>query len=1370
MVIPSLIATSLVSLVLLGVYIYFYLEEREEYIRQWTLGWGIYFLRMVIEYLMLSFQGNFFLIMLHQLTTLLSGLFLLRGTYIYLGKPFHNFWSHITWLGIILILIGNIAGLGKFLVNLSTMFLAGSMYIWTGGALYGLNQLKGKSKTVIAWSLILLGIHHWDFPFLYSVPWFTQWGYLIGTVLKLFIAIGLLLLIYEKNKDTLIEKEKRFRLLAENARDVIYRYRFTPTPGLEYVSPATINITGYTPEEYYRDPQLVFKIIHPEDKHLLEMILKNQKNLSPLVLRWIRKDGSVIWIEQHHVPVYDENGRLVAYEGIAREITQRKLSEEFLRNALEDSRRRQERILEQLSDKTELPLLNQDFKDTAKEVFDSCKKILGASCGYIALPNAAQTDNEIIYLDTGGIACGVSPSIPMPLRGMRERSFNFGKAVYDNDFAKSNWAGFLPQGHIPIENAMFIPLIIREKVIGLLGLANKPGGFNEHDASIAMSFGKEVAVDLYNSHLLAKLKDSEERFRSVAQSATDAIVSVNQEANIVFWNRAAEDIFGYKKEEVEGKSLDIILPAQCPVKEQQILENFLENDPIFNLKTIEMLGLNKEGKQIPLEFSLSNWQQGDRLYLTVIIRDITDRKQAEQSLKRYQHLFKNANDCILVLNYDDGKIIDANPIALTTYGYTYREILTKSIFDLRLEQKDIVIEQLKKANKDGLVFETVHWRKDGSAFPVEVSSQGVIIDGKTVLFSIIRDISERKQAEEFYKRYQTLFENARDKIIFARVPDGHILEVNQAALRNYGYTKEEMLSMTLHQLRAGEQRAAVDKTIEKADQEGINFETLHSRKDGTTFPVEINSKGVNIGDQRVLVAILRDITERKNAEEALAREKERLAVTLRSIGEGVITTDIEGKVVLLNKVAEKLTGWLQEEVTGRPLGQVYQVIDEKTRLPLPDTIDKVLIKNGFRNPKGHILVSRDGTERIITDCGTPIYNQNSVVIGIVLVFRDITEERKTKEELLKANKLESLSILAGGIAHDFNNFLTTIVGNLSLLKTYNRANSEITQIINEFEQVTWRAKGLTQQLLTFAKGGAPIKKSASLREIIKDTADFALRGSKISCVYTIAGDLWPVEVDEGQISQVINNIVINAIQAMPKGGTIGIKCENIEAFSKPPALPEPRQYIKVSIQDQGQGIPKEHYGKLFDPYFTTKLEGTGLGLATSYSIINMHNGLIEVTSEVGKGTTFTFYLPAFIGQIDNKHEVEDYFVDQGKILIMDDDALILSVARKILKYLGYQADFASHGAEAIEKYNIAKENGSSYDAVIMDLTIPGAMGGLETMKQLIRIDPNIKAIVSSGYSTDPVMAEYKKYGFKAVVSKPYKIEDMGKALNKTLSE
>ncbi len=372
------------------------------------------------------------------------------------------------------------------------------------------------------------------------------------------------------------------------------------------------------------------------------------------------------------------------------------------------------------------------------------------------------------------------------------------------------------------------------------------------------------------------------------------------------------------------------------------------------------------------------------------------------------------------------------------------------------------------------------------------------------------------------------------------------------------------------------------------------------------------------------------ITQVQNSAEALETEKNQLAVTLHSIGDGVITTDIEGKIVLVNKVAEKLTGWNQYEASGQRFDNIFRIIDEYNRKHYENPVTTVLaIGTTVTLYDGIILLSRDSSEYLINASVAPILDSNNNILGTVLVFQDVTAERKMEEELIKAEKLESLGLLAGGIAHDFNNLLTGILGNISIARTYIDKESKASSRLTAAENACMRTQGLTRQLITFARGGAPIKQKVSMNELLRETVHFVLSGTNVKCDFSLADDLSPVEVDKGQMSQVISNLVINAVQAMSERGKVNISSENTRFTDSDQTAPVPEGlYIKIMVSDHGCGIPQTQISQIFDPYFTTKKGGSGLGLTSTYSIIKKHGGVITVDSQAGKGTTFTFFLKA----------------------------------------------------------------------------------------------------------------------------------------------
>jgi two-component system cell cycle sensor histidine kinase/response regulator CckA len=510
----------------------------------------------------------------------------------------------------------------------------------------------------------------------------------------------------------------------------------------------------------------------------------------------------------------------------------------------------------------------------------------------------------------------------------------------------------------------------------------------------------------------------------------------------------------------------------------------------------------------------------------------------------------------------------------------------------------------------------------------------------------------------------------------------------------------------------------------------------------------------------------------KHKTEKKVQETEQwLSTVLNSIGDGVIATDIQGTITFMNPVAEQLTGYTHTEAVGTPLHKVFCIMNEKTRIPCENPVEIILETGGVMGLANNtVLIAKDGSERLIADSGTPIQN-NHQVLGTVIIFRDVTEKRKMEEDLiqLKTEKIESVSVLAGGIAHDFNNILTAILGNITLARLHSAPETEVYKTLIEAEKASLRAKNLTQQLLLFSKEGSPVKQTTSVPELVKCTAEFALSGSNAQCIFHMPYGVWPVEADAGQISQVISNLIINAEQAMPKGGTITIKTENI-TVTPHDGIPLPEgNYVKIAVLDEGIGIPQEHISRIYDPYFTTKQKGSGLGLATSYSIVKNHGGFITVESELGMGTIFYIYLPASDREIPTEEKSHHIVRScKGKVLLMDDEESVLEPTKETLAYLGYEVVKAIDGVEAVELYRNAHQQKEPFDVVIVDLTVRGRMGGTETIEKLLEIDPHVTAIVSSGYCNHPVLENFAEHGFKGVITKPYTIDELSETLHTIL--
>ncbi len=512
-----------------------------------------------------------------------------------------------------------------------------------------------------------------------------------------------------------------------------------------------------------------------------------------------------------------------------------------------------------------------------------------------------------------------------------------------------------------------------------------------------------------------------------------------------------------------------------------------------------------------------------------------------------------------------------------------------------------------------------------------------------------------------------------------------------------------------------------------------------------------------------------EIVEHRQSEETTEQLLKVNELILSTAGEGIYGLDLNGNTTFVNPVAAKMIGWNPEELIG--LNQ-HKVLHHSREDGSPYPPEECPIYAVFNDGKARRIINevfwrKDGSCFPVEYISTPMRNKKGEIDGAVVVFRDITEREKAEEEKRKTQKLESIGVLAGGIAHDFNNLLTAIMNNLYLMKMHINPEEKVYERIIATERASARAQELTQQLLTFAKGGAPIKRLIDIRELVSESISIALRGSNVRCENLVPYDIWHIEADAGQMNQAINNILINADQSMPEGGTITINCENVIIGVENNLTLKEGNYIKISIEDQGTGISDEHLSRIFDPYFTTKQKGSGLGLSTTYSIIKRHDGNITVESELGVGTVFNIYLPASIEKVEIKKPAQDEpLAGTGKVLIMDDEEFVRDSLGDMLISIGYVVDFACDGKEAIDIYQNAMASDHPFDAVIMDLTIPGGMGGKEAIRELIKIDPNVKAIVSSGYSFDPIMSNYTDYGFSAVLTKPYRdIRELNRILN-----
>jgi PAS domain S-box-containing protein len=510
--------------------------------------------------------------------------------------------------------------------------------------------------------------------------------------------------------------------------------------------------------------------------------------------------------------------------------------------------------------------------------------------------------------------------------------------------------------------------------------------------------------------------------------------------------------------------------------------------------------------------------------------------------------------------------------------------------------------------------------------------------------------------------------------------------------------------------------------------------------------------------------LVQEIAARR-ASEASLRESEEKFRSLAEKSPNMVFINQGGRVVFASEACESVLGYSREELCAPGFDFRCLIAPDSLRV-----VGQMFARHAAGEevtPYEYGLLTKDGrrldainASRLIAFGGKP------AILGVVT---DITQQRRAEEELAKVARLDSIGLLAGGIAHDFNNILTAVLGCLGLAQATARPNPGLEDVLRDAERATLRARDLTRQLLTFSKGGAPVKETASVAELVRESATFAARGTRVRLTFTLPEDLWSADLDVGQMSQVIGNLVLNSIQAMPEGGVIDIACANVRLGPGEVVPLEEGRYVAISVRDQGGGITPEHLGRIFDPYFTTKTGGSGLGLTTAYSIVTRHGGALQAVSAVGEGSTFRVYVPASDGKPEAREEgTVELTGAQGRVLVMDDNDMVREVAVALLETLGYQAEGARDGRAAINRYVAEKKSSAPFDLVIMDLTVRDGMGGVEAVSELKRIDPDVRAIVSSGYSNDPALSSPESYGFCGRLAKPFKIEEIASAVAEAL--
>ncbi len=877
------------------------------------------------------------------------------------------------------------------------------------------------------------------------------------------------------------------------------------------------------------------------------------------------------------------------------------------------------------------------------------------------------------------------------------------------------------------------------------------------------------------------LRESEKKFRTLFESANDGLFILDMKGNIVDFNHIANVRLGYTREEMLHMNISQFNePSFAPM-----ISDRIKHLKKYGQLVAELAHVRKDGTSMPVEINARVLNLDGKEVIFSMVRDITERKRAEQALRESEERFRLIHDqSPLGIGFLDvnGYVVECNEAVTKIIGTSKEKLIGWSMKD-SLTNASMTSALAKAYSGSTGVFEGDYTAvSSGKKIVVrEIFSPLLKEDGtlRGILF-MIDDITGRKLTEDLLRASQSMYkaivENQAEFVV-RYVRGGILTFVNDTLCHYLNLQRSDLIGKSYYPFIHKEDRTASIRQVEELSVKKP-LTVIESRivlSDGSIAWHKWTHNALFDKDDNIIEyqATGRDITDSRSMEEALRQSVHFIRNILDSVDEGFIVVDRNYQVITANRAYCNQVGLPVSEVVGK----LYSRESEMLGIPSCEEDDECAVRRVFETGRPYAAYrqynDRDGNMVYIETKAFPLKDASGVVTSVVESISNITEKHELENERLKTQKLEAIGTLAGGIAHDFNNLLQGVFGYISLAKMTADRKEKSIAALEQAEKALHMSVKLTNQLLTFSKGGKPVKRLFDLLSVTENAAKFALSGSRSDYHIVADRELWQVEADDGQIGQVIQNIVLNADQAMPEGGRVEITAKNIQTTDKDvPQSLQKGNYLQIAIRDSGIGISPQYIAKIFDPYFTTKERGSGLGLATSYSIIRNHGGLIDVKSELTKGSTFTIYLPA-VAEKDKatvpKLTPTVVRVRPCKVLLMDDEQVIRDVGGEIIRELGHEVEFAVHGEDAVKKYREALESGKPFDMVILDLTIRGGMGGAETLQKLVKIDPGVKAVVSSGYYDDELLSKHQEQGFKTFLKKPYNVEDLKRIIDRLLN-
>ncbi|MBO8152593.1 MAG: PAS domain S-box protein [Candidatus Marinimicrobia bacterium] len=1125
---------------------------------------------------------------------------------------------------------------------------------------------------------------------------------------------------------------KRFKEFSRNSRDVFYIYQITPERKVAYVSEAVSRLTGYKPEELYENHDLLFERIHPDYRNYIgEKVFDRDFLKKPFVACWKKKNGEYIWIEHFGTPVCDEKENVCMIYGVARDVTERFHYEKKIRREAEKAKA----FFEAAGSMVVVLDSNGKIADINEEGLElveySREELVGKDWFEVMLPKEIKEEVKNVFDMTTKLSVVKTYINPVLSKSGVRRDILWKNSVITNEKGK-------------------------------------------------VEFVVCAGIDITGLRLV------ERRFKEMVDLLPAVVFEADKEGKITFVNKTSERMYGFNKDDLKRGMVvfDVIADGDVE-KAREALKKIISGE---NIQDAEYMMKRKDGTVFPAVVYSNRMLRDDEVIgIRGVVVDVSRIKEYERELRKthdvYRRAIMNIEGVPYVFSYSDKKYkfigenyknilgIDLKEMTLEKY---HDRILERIVTDETLPQDAI---QLARYFEEGKVdrykvdFKIIddngeeRWLHD-SSIPIKDPETGKVVESLGILVDVTdRRRIERKLAESEARLRSIL--NAIVDLVFVFDEEGRYAFVH-AYDRELLIYRGDLLGKKFVDVLPPEVAKRLERAIEnnkKGEVDSFNY-FLNLPIGMRWFSAKVSPIFVR-SEYMGSVAIVRDVTDVHEMVEEIKRSEENFRNLISNSHDGICVWQ-DGKIVHINSAVERILGYSSEEICSPEMD--YRKIFPREELEKISNVLRKMKSGEIDLPVNIEMKAFSKSNKLLTlNVTASLFNWNGRP-AYLIVMRDLTEYYELQKERMKAERLESIGILAGGIAHDFNNILSAILGNITLAKFSLSQGRDISEFLSKAEAAVNKASALTKQLLIFSKGGAPVLKPEVVDDLIRETVNFTLVGSNVNVVFDIPNGLPSVNVDADQISQVIMNITVNAKEAMPSGGNFYVSAEEVEIGEKEevPSL-SPGRYVKVCFRDEGVGIPENILDKIFEPFYSTKAKGSGLGLATSYTIMKRHGGTITVQSEMGKGSTFCIYLPVS-PECSVKKEREKGKLEKisGRMLVMDDQDEVRNFIADVARLFGMEIETARNAEEAIEKFKKAKEEGKGFDIVVLDLVIPGGMGGKEIVKILKKVDENVKAIAVSGYSDDPVISNPEEYGFVKGISKPFDIGDFNSIISEVI--